>query len=209
MDKSWINKPHLSQDYKLGVKSFLDFAFGKSTALVMKCLCNRCSLVKSKSREDVEETAQVPSDIAQVESDSTVNLLDDLFPNSDTNMHGGDEPGSFEHTMGTDRPSTSSGNCGKGEDFDELFADFNQELYTGCTKFTKLSFLLKLYHIKCMCGISDKGISMVLDLLKEAFTHAKLPDSFNGMKKKGRIAKFVKLLAGKFLKRVQSLDQKI
>ncbi|CAA7056584.1 unnamed protein product [Microthlaspi erraticum] len=98
-------------------------------------------------------------------------------------MHGGDEPGSFEHTMGTDRPSTSSGNCGKGEDFDELFADFNQELYTGCTKFTKLSFLLKLYHIKCMCGISDKGISMVLDLLKEAFTHAKLPDSFNGMKK--------------------------
>ncbi|CAA7061732.1 unnamed protein product [Microthlaspi erraticum] len=208
MDKSWINKPHLSQDYKLGVKSFLDFAFGKSTALVMKCPCNRCSLVKSKSREDVEgdlmcfvflntytswylhgedvcvtETAQVPSDIAQVESDSTVNLLDDLFPNSDTNMHGGDEPGSFEHTMGTDRPSTSSGNCGEGEDFDELFADFNQELYTGCTKFTKLSFLLKLYHIKCMCGISDKGISMVLDLLKEAFTHAKLPDSFNGMKK--------------------------
>lgn len=50
-------------------------------------------------------------------------------------------------------------------------------------RFTKLSFILKLYHIKCMCGISDKGISMVLDLLKEAFTHAKLPYSFNDMKK--------------------------
>ena len=43
--------------------------------------------------------------------------------------------------------------------------------------------LLKLYHIKCMCRISDKGISMVLDLLKEAFTQARLPGSFNDMKK--------------------------
>jgi len=34
-----------------------------------------------------------------------------------------------------------------------------------------------------MCRISDKGISMVLDLLKEAFTQARLPGSFNDMKK--------------------------
>lgn len=54
MDKSWINKPRLSQDYILGVKSFLDFAFGKSKAYMMKCPCNRCSLVKTKSREDIE-----------------------------------------------------------------------------------------------------------------------------------------------------------
>jgi len=33
-----------------------------------------------------------------------------------------------------------------------------------------------------MCGISDKGISVVLDLLKEAFTHAKLPGSFKYIK---------------------------
>ena len=85
--------------------------------------------------------------------------------------------------MDTDRPSASSGNSKKGEGFDEMFADYNQELYPGCDKFTKLSFILKLYHIKCMCGISDKGISMVLDLMKEAFSHAKLLDSFNDMKK--------------------------
>jgi len=63
-----------------------------------------------------------------------------------------------------------------------------------------------------MCGISDKGISMVLDLLKEAFTHAKLPGSFKYMKtfirKLGltyesihacpkKHAKFVKPLVGK------------
>ncbi|KAL1209251.1 hypothetical protein V5N11_033111 [Cardamine amara subsp. amara] len=208
MDKSWINKPRLSQDYILGVENFLDFAFGKSKAHMMKCPCNRCSLVKTKSREDIEGdlmcfgflssytnwilhgedvfvtgNARIPSNIAPVDLDSTLNLLDDLFPDTSTNIDGGYEPGSSEEPMNTDIPSTSSGSCENREGFDEMLGDFNQELYTGCTKFTKLSFILKLYHIKCMCGISDKGISMVLDLLKEAFTHAKLPASFNDMKK--------------------------
>lgn len=208
MDKSWINKPRLSQDYRLGVKNFLEFAFGRSNAVMMKCPCNRCCLTKSKSREDIEgdlicygflssytnwvlhgekvcvtENTREPADTAQVELDSTMNLLDDLFPGIDTNMYAENEFGSYEQPVDTDRPSTSSGNLGKEENFDELLADFNQELYDGCTKFTKLSFILKLYHIKCMCGISDKGISMVLDLLKEAFTHAKLPSSFNDMKR--------------------------
>ncbi|CAG7870363.1 unnamed protein product, partial [Brassica rapa] len=204
MDKSWINKSRLSQDYRLGVKNFLDFAFGKSNAPMVKCPCTRCSLAKSKTREDIEgdlichgflssytswivhgedmcvtENARVPSDSAHVELDSTFNLLDDIFPDISANMNEEHEEGSPGQPMDTDRPSASSGNSKKGEGFDEMFADYNQELYPGCDKFTKLSFILKLYHIKCMCGISDKGISMVLDLMKEAFSHAKLPDSFN------------------------------
>ncbi|WZZ76347.1 hypothetical protein YC2023_087717 [Brassica napus] len=131
----------------------------------------------------VTENARVPSDSAHVELDSTFNLLDDIFPDISANMNEEHEEGLSGQPMDTDRPSASSGNSKKGEGFDEMFADYNQELYPGCDKFTKLSFILKLYHIKCMCGISDKGISMVLDLMKEAFSHAKLPDSFNDMKK--------------------------
>ncbi|XP_056864346.1 uncharacterized protein LOC108851199 [Raphanus sativus] len=208
MDKSWIKKPRLSQDYKVGVNKFLDFAFGRSNAQMMKCPCNRCSLTKPKSREDMEgdlmcfgflssytswilhgeeihitENARVPSDIARVQLDSTSNLLDDLFPGINMNMQGEHGNESSGQPMNTDIPSTGGETSGRGEDFEELFADYNQELYPGCSNFTKLSFILKLYHIKCMCGISDKGISMVLDLMKEAFMHAKLPDSFNDMKK--------------------------
>jgi len=105
MDKSWINKPRLSQDYILGVKNFLDFAFCKSNVTVMKCPCYRCCLLKTKSREDIDgdlmcygflssytnwvlhgedicvtSNTRVPtSDIASVELDSTRTLLDDLF----------------------------------------------------------------------------------------------------------------------------------
>lgn len=66
--------------------------------------------------------------------------------------------------------------------FDELLSDCNQALYEGCQSFSKLSFMLKLYHIKCISRISDKGMSMIIDLLKEAFEHAKLPDSFSDLK---------------------------
>lgn len=34
-----------------------------------------------------------------------------------------------------------------------------------------------------MCGISDKGIFMVFDMMKEVFKYVKLLDLFNDMKK--------------------------
>ena len=63
-------------------------------------------------------------------------------------------------------------------EFYELLHDVNQKLYKGCKKHSKLSFLVKLYHIKCLCRISNKGMSMILELLKEAFEHANIPSSF-------------------------------
>jgi len=38
--------------------------------------------------------------------------------------------------------------------------------------------MLKLYHIKCMCKLSDKAMTLILELLKDAFEHAKFPNSF-------------------------------
>ncbi|KAH0898593.1 hypothetical protein HID58_048161 [Brassica napus] len=116
MDKSWINKQRLSQDYRLGVKHFLDFAFGKSKAPMVKCPSTRCSLAKFKTREDIEVheedmcvtgNARVPSDSAHVELDSTFNLLDDIFPDISTNMNEEHEEGSSGQPMDTDRQSAS------------------------------------------------------------------------------------------------------
>jgi len=54
-------------------------------------------------------------------------------------------------------------------DFDVLLKENNQPLYEGCTKYSKLSFILRLYHIKCMCRMSDKAMTMILELLNNAF----------------------------------------
>lgn len=110
----------------------MDFAFGRSNVQMMKCPCNRCSLTKLKSREDMEgdlmcygflssytswilhgeeiritENARVPSDIARVQLDSTSNLLDDLFLDINMNMQGEYGNDSSEQPMNSDIPSTA------------------------------------------------------------------------------------------------------
>jgi len=60
----------------------------------------------------------------------------------------------------------------------------NQPLYEGCTKYSKLAFMLKLYHIKCMCGMINKAMTMILDLLKNAFEHAKFTNSMTWLASK-------------------------
>ncbi|KAL2330400.1 hypothetical protein Fmac_017981 [Flemingia macrophylla] len=65
----------------------------------------------------------------------------------------------------------------------ELMHDGQQSLYEGCDKYSKLSFLIKLYHIQCLCRMSDMAMSMILKLLAEAFEHAKIPSTFYEAKK--------------------------
>uniref|UniRef100_A0A151UET9 DUF4218 domain-containing protein n=1 Tax=Cajanus cajan TaxID=3821 RepID=A0A151UET9_CAJCA len=66
--------------------------------------------------------------------------------------------------------------------FYELLNDGSQTLYEG-SKYTKLEFIIKLYHIKVLCGLSDKAMTMILDLLKDAFEEAKFPPSIYEAKK--------------------------
>ena len=56
------------------------------------------------------------------------------------------------------------------------------ELYPGCGR-SKLSFLVRLYQIKVMCGWTDSSLTKLLDLLKEWFPNIQLPDSFYKTKK--------------------------
>ncbi|KAK4259215.1 hypothetical protein QN277_005569 [Acacia crassicarpa] len=69
------------------------------------------------------------------------------------------------------------------KEFHELVKDGEQPLYGGCQKYSKLSFIVKLYHIKCLCGMTDKSMNMILELLCDAFEHAKIPSSFYEAKK--------------------------
>ena len=69
------------------------------------------------------------------------------------------------------------------EEYVELLRDCNQELYEGCQKYSKLSFLLRLYHIKCLCGMTNKVMMMSLELLTDTFEYGKFPTSFYEAKK--------------------------
>ena len=56
-------------------------------------------------------------------------------------------------------------------EFYELSNDAEQPLYEGCVNYSKLSFMLKLYHIQCLCGMSNMAMTTILELLNDAFPH--------------------------------------
>jgi len=53
--------------------------------------------------------------------------------------------------------------------FYKLQEDVEQELYSGCRNFSKLSFIVLLLNIKCLFGLSAKAIDVILTLLTKAF----------------------------------------
>ncbi|XP_019255175.1 PREDICTED: uncharacterized protein LOC109233766 [Nicotiana attenuata] len=68
--------------------------------------------------------------------------------------------------------------------FERLMKEANEELYPGCKKFSKMSFLMHLYRTKCMFKWSNESFSALLGLLKDALPEGeKLPPSFYETKK--------------------------
>ncbi|XP_019256426.1 PREDICTED: uncharacterized protein LOC109234832 [Nicotiana attenuata] len=68
--------------------------------------------------------------------------------------------------------------------FEQLMKEANEELYPGCKKFSKLSFLLHMYRTKCMFKWSNESFNALLGLLKDALSEGeKLPPSFYETKK--------------------------
>ena len=63
----------------------------------------------------------------------------------------------------------------EAEKFYRHVKEGKKPLYPGCTKFSRLSFLIRLYHLKCAYGINESAFGELLKLIKEAFPDAQLP----------------------------------
>jgi len=120
-----------------------------------------------------DETRVMPQE------DNEINLMFDMV-NDSFGYHQYSNDTVDDKEMGPE--SSHAGNDDIG-DFVDLKQDGQESLYEGCDKYSKLSFLIKLYHIKCLCKISDKGMSMILELLGDVFEHAKIPRPFYEAKK--------------------------
>ncbi|XP_060202678.1 uncharacterized protein LOC132631095 [Lycium barbarum] len=211
MDKSWILKPRTTLEYKKGLQIFLDFAFSNvSSDNRIKCPCSSCGFRLYQTRAEVFDhllfspfptgytvwllhgekdvgetlTTRHKSQHINARDNPMQDMVNDVF-----NFYG--QPANQEHdtshgpvTEGeNDMLPLPDGPNDKAKEFYELMRDGEQELYQGCVKYSKLSFLVRLYHIKCMCGMSDKAMTMIIELLHDAFENAKIPKSFYEAKK--------------------------
>ncbi|XP_058093511.1 uncharacterized protein LOC131239697 [Magnolia sinica] len=192
MDKSWIHLSRVSNAYVSGAKEFLDFAFtNTSDRGRILCPCKNCNNNFWVSRQEaydhiVCDGFNTSYTHWHFHGEATSSSIPNLDPNDDMHelLHD-----AFDFSGPDDQESDATYRPTQGlnteaQQFFKLVEDADKELYPGCKKFSKLSFIIRLYHIKCLGGWSDKSFTMLLELLKDALPEGEtLPRSFYETKK--------------------------
>ncbi|KAF5442715.1 hypothetical protein F2P56_035342 [Juglans regia] len=210
MDKSWmrIEDRLQSNEYAEGVRQFLAMAQANTLGSDhIRCPCRRCrnrSFYSIPTVEDHlfiigidptytewifhgEDDPFLDATFSDEEADDASaysDYIDDVDEMLDDIRHGSfmDNSARYEGNANpNDQPSTSY--TPTNLNFEELVADARRPLYPSCDKFSKLSFIVKLLHIKSIGGWTVKSFDMVIKLLQAAFPNALFPDSYNDVRR--------------------------
>ena len=194
MDKTWIDSgDRLSREYVNGIDQFLVFAYtGKGADSVIHCPCRQCANRYSFSQDVVRDhllnkgmlkkykiwtshgesypsTSSIPDKEGAMLGDSDfgddmIGMINDAIPQVGT---------SFENNEGQIGGNEETANYFK------LLEDAQSELYPGCKKFSKLSFIVRLLHMKVLNHWTDKSTDMLLELLSKTFPKSvQLPNNY-------------------------------
>ncbi|GKA97198.1 hypothetical protein Tco_0825092 [Tanacetum coccineum] len=192
MDKSWMYRaPRASSQYVSGVEYFLNFAFENSSKHGMiLCPCtdchNRFHLERDKvydhlicvgfkrgylnwtdhgESNEVSSSSMIENDEDEDMDHEMHEILHDLFPTVSMERSMGEQERETEREREPERDFNHEKQNDKKK-FDDLVKDVDQKVYPNC-KHNKLSSLVRLYHIKSLCGWSNKSFSMLLEFLQE------------------------------------------
>lgn len=194
--------------YITGVKDFLDFAFtnlptcseNEEEANKVPCPCNRCNNSRHKTREEIFDDLilngivrgyvrwiyhgeyKPPKKRLRVETGdkSQDEIFEMIFdanePMCSYDVLDEEVDNQTEHR----KPYVDEHDGRKGIGaFESLMRDAQQRLYSGCDDFSKLSFILKLFQIKCMEGITNKAFTSMLKMFKSVLPEdANVPSTY-------------------------------
>ncbi|XP_031279787.1 uncharacterized protein LOC116138206 [Pistacia vera] len=133
--------------------------------------------------EFIAKKKHVPNDLKTKEKDDIIGMIHDAAgPNlmdaimQDVCVQDTIEPNNPNNVEPDASPLVPNKEALK---FLKLLEDAQQQLYPGCDEFSKLSFIVELFQIKCLYGISDKAVDCIMQLLKKALPRGEnLPKSF-------------------------------
>ncbi|KAJ9691278.1 hypothetical protein PVL29_013452 [Vitis rotundifolia] len=157
IDKSWMQKSRVSSEYHKGVLEFLNFAFSNEPGKEMlSCPCirwNNCLMQKREIIYDhlldngiVRNYFCEPTNTNTNEfdmHDEMQEMLNYAFGMSMPNEESEKSPHVHEEF---EKPNEDA------NFFYNLLREVKHKLYPGCKKFTKLSFIIRLFHMKCLNG---------------------------------------------------------
>ncbi|XP_019227915.1 PREDICTED: uncharacterized protein LOC109209161 [Nicotiana attenuata] len=212
-NKRWMYCERVSKEYLDGVEDFLNHAFSeKQYGEKIACPCTECVLIHQVNRATTYDHLVVNDIIPSYDTwycygeslkgsnnaeennrsqstqsgDDMRGMIHDAFAgvtqfmDTDVSELGGMEQDLQENTA---HPFGNQPHL-EVDKFEWLMKEANEELYPGCKKFSKLSFLLHLYRTKCMFKWSNESFNSFLGLLKDALPEGeKLPPSFYETKK--------------------------
>ncbi|CAN1279803.1 hypothetical protein LINPERPRIM_LOCUS17173, partial [Linum perenne] len=176
MDKSWMSMPRSTPEYMNGLDTFLNFSFSSPCCQDGKilCPCKNCFNRHWMTRADVfehlicdgfvrnythwvlhgESSFHASSSMPNEDHENgginhdVENLLNDMAMNVQPEAH-------------TEEPNADA------LKFYKLVEANETELYPGCSRHSKLSFIIRLFHVKCIGRWSVKSFTMLLELLRE------------------------------------------
>ena len=191
IDKSWMQLSRSDPKYDQGVTEFLDYAYSHDKWVeddMIICPCKVCGL-----NRDILVRSEVHWHLLRYGIKPHYTFWNLHGEADDDNSDESEDDSNSEFDRGADNGATPMELCDDMQDlieeifpqdpnedaqrFYKLLKEAETPLYEGCKKYSNLSFIVKLMHIKCSNTWSNKSFNMLLELLKDAFpTCEKLPN---------------------------------
>ncbi|KAL3820154.1 hypothetical protein ACJIZ3_006059 [Penstemon smallii] len=171
MDKSWIDLESKTPTYLRGIDAFKN----RPNDTTISCPCEKCDGLYFKSRIPAVEASRFQNNELRVENegDNIVGLLYEVMGMQrmfDNEMNDGE----------SSENNDLSGANKKTLQLYQMLEDASLELYPGCAKFTKFSFITHLLNLKVVSGWTNTTFTLLLNLLEKAFPKGvNLPKYFN------------------------------
>ncbi|XP_071695789.1 uncharacterized protein [Rutidosis leptorrhynchoides] len=185
MDPSWLYFTRESETYEKGLDEYLDYMF-KTEAMngQISCPCKDCRDMLWVERDDAKTHLICVGFIKGYRFPAAVTKqFDSPMMDAEDDMSGLVQ-GAF-HWFSDDEEENENLSIPNinAERVYNVLRDSKKELYPGCKKFSVLSFIIRLYHSKCVSKCNDKGFNMILDTVREAFPDATIPKSLYEVRK--------------------------
>ncbi|XP_019245219.1 PREDICTED: uncharacterized protein LOC109225081 [Nicotiana attenuata] len=176
-DKSWMNLLIWTDEYIRGVNDFLDKAFERAAQEnELLCPCKKCMNHYWYYRNVAENQLVVHG---FVDGYTKWVFHGEGFSSRNTPHPSNDDEG--------DEEGVGERLSEEAKKFFKLLEEGKQELYPGCENFSKLSFIIRLYLLKSLHGLSDVAFSDLLKLIKEAFPFAQMEECWSLTKASSKI----------------------
>jgi len=194
-DKSWLQMPCTSLQFSRGFKAFIEYALentrGRYKEGCLPCPCVDCTNKKiipipemrrhvflngwvshyvnwTYHGERYLEHIDIPQATPDLRADMR-NLVCAAMGRHDDQINPEVEMDEPDDEVPEDSPVFDQ----YDDSFVQRLKDAEEQLWPGCTEFSKLSFILELYQLKCLSQWSNKSFEMLLSILRRSHPNGK------------------------------------